>query len=263
MFPRAPGGARMEPMHRTLPALFALACAAFAARPEFEVASLKPVILDGADTYTANLGTVQNGIVTLTNATFSECLRFAYGITTDDLVSGPDWIKSKMVRFDITGKYAPGTTREQALEMLQTLLDQRFQLVLKREPREFTYLALASGPGPNLLKVADEPPIPNKGPLMMGHIQHRHMSLQMLAGILSRFTRTPVLDKTGIPGFFDIDLTYARDTGMPETNPAAEPAEGPSLSTAVQKQLGLKLERRKGPVEMLVVEHIEKTPLPN
>ena len=247
---------------RTTTALL-LAFSAGAARPEFEVASLKPVILDGADTYTANLGMVQNGVVTLTNTTLSECLRFAYGITTDDLVAGPDWIKNKSVRFDITGKYAPGATRAQALEMLQVLLDQRFKLALKRESREFTYLALAAGPGPNRLKVAEEPPLPNQTSLRMGHIQHRHMSLQMLAAILSRFTRMPVLDKSGIEGYFDIDLIYARDSGMPETNAAAEPAEGPSIYEAVQKQLGLKLEKRKGPVEMLVVEHAEKTPLPN
>ncbi len=233
-----------------------------AARPEFEVASLKPVVLDGADTYTANLGTVQNGVVTLTNTTLSECLRFAYGITTDDLVAGPEWIKSKMVRFDITGKYAAGTTRGQALEMLQTLLEQRFQLVLRRDQREFTYLALAKGAGANLLKTAEEPPIANKGPLMMGHIQHRHMSLQMLASILSRFLRMPVLDKTGVEGFFEIDLTYARDSGRPEAN-VGEAVEGPSIYEAVQKQLGLKLEKRKGPVEVLVVEQTLKTPLPN
>ena len=250
-------------MKWTFAGILLLAFSGWAARPEFEVASLKLVVLDGADTYTANLGMVQNGVVTLTNTTLSECLRFAYGITTDDLVAGPDWIKNKSVRFDITGKTAPGTTREQALEMLQTLLDQRFKLVLKREPREFTYLALAPGKGANLLKVAEEPPIPNTNSLRMGHIQHRHMSLQMLAGIISRFTRMPVLDRTGIEGYFDIDLIYARDSGMPETNAAPEPADGPSIYEAVQKQLGLKLEKRKGPVDVLVVEHAEKVPLPN
>ena len=72
-------------------------------RPEFDVASLKPVVLDGADTYMANLGTYRNSVLTQTNTTLAECIRFAYEITSDDLLSGPDWIKSKMVRFDILG----------------------------------------------------------------------------------------------------------------------------------------------------------------
>ena len=68
-----------------------------AARLEFDVASLKPVVLDGADTYMANLGTYRNGVLAQTNTTLAECLRFAYEITSDDLLSGPDWIKNKNV----------------------------------------------------------------------------------------------------------------------------------------------------------------------
>jgi uncharacterized protein (TIGR03435 family) len=221
------------------------------------------VVLDGADTYMANLGTVQNGLVTLTNTTLSECLRFAYGITTEDLVAGPEWIKNKGVRFDITGKYAPGTTRGQALEMLQNLLDQRFKLALKREPREFTYLALSAGAGSNLLKVAEEPAIQTQTGQRIGHIQHPHMSMGLLASLISRFTRMPVLDRTGIEGYFDIDLVWARDPTLLDPNSTADPVEGPSIYEAVRKQLGLKLEKRKGPVEVLVVEHAEKAPLPN
>src|ERR1035441_3252739 len=95
------------------------------ARPEFDVASLKPVVLDGADTYTANLGSYRNGVLTQTNTTLAECIRFAYEITSDDLLSGPDWIKNKNVRFDILAKTAPATPRGEALLMLRTLLDER------------------------------------------------------------------------------------------------------------------------------------------
>src|ERR1035441_7519130 len=91
------------------------------ARPEFDVASLKPVALDGADTYTANLGSYRNGVLTQTNTTLAECIRFAYEITSDDLLSGPDWIKNKNLRFDILAKTAPATPRSQALLMLRTL----------------------------------------------------------------------------------------------------------------------------------------------
>src|ERR1017187_7734179 len=117
------------------------------AHPEFDVASLKPVVLDGADTYMANLGTYRNGVLTQTNTTLAECLRFACEITSDDLLSGPDWIKNKNVRFDILAKTAPGTPRVQALLMLRTLLEDRFKLVLRREPRVLSYYALTAPNG--------------------------------------------------------------------------------------------------------------------
>ena len=77
---------------------------AWAQPAEFDVASLKPVILDGKDSYSANLGSVQHGVLTMTNVTLADCLRLAYGIPTEDQIAGPDWIKSKMVRFDILAK---------------------------------------------------------------------------------------------------------------------------------------------------------------
>jgi uncharacterized protein (TIGR03435 family) len=109
-------------------------------RPEFDVASLKPVILDGVDTYTANLGTFRNGVLTQTNTTLAECIRFAYDISSDDLLSGPDWIKNKGVRFDILAKTAPDTPRSQALLMLRTLLEDRFKL--RASPRAARALLL-------------------------------------------------------------------------------------------------------------------------
>jgi len=247
----------------------ASACAAWGqpVRPEFDVASLKPVILDGADTYTANLGTYRNGVLTQTNTTLAECLRFAYDITSDDLVSGPEWIKSKMVRFDILAKTAPETPRGQALLMLQKLLEDRFKLVLRREPRVLSYYALTAPNGASKLKPAQEPPAEGEVKLWLGQMRHNHMSMLMLATLISRFTRTPVVDQTGLPGAFEVKLDWARDNSVPAAAaPGAAPAEppdGPSIFEAVQKQLGLKLEKRKGPIDVLVVDRAEKTPLAN
>ena len=134
-------------MRRVLAIAVLCGAAAWGQRPEFDVASLKPVVLDGVDTYTANLGTYRNGVVTLTNTTLAECIRFAYNITADDLLSGPDWIKNKGVRFDILAKTAPETTRSQALLMLRTLLEDRFKLELRREPRVLSYYALTAPNG--------------------------------------------------------------------------------------------------------------------
>jgi uncharacterized protein (TIGR03435 family) len=241
--------------------------AAWCQRPEFDVASLKPVVLDGVDTYTANLGTYRNGAVTLTNTTLAECIRFAYDITADDLLTGPEWIKNRAVRFDILAKTAPATTRSQALLMLQTLLEDRFKLALRREPRVFSYYALTAPNGVAKLLPAQDPPAAGGNSLRLGHIDHKSISMLLLATLISRFTRTPVLDQTGISGLFELTLNWSRDNSMPPAGApaaaAADLSDGPSISEAVQRQLGLKLEKRKGPVDVLVVEHAEKTPLAN
>ena len=240
--------------------------AAWGQRLEFDVASLKPVVLDGADTYTANLGTFRNGVITQTNTTLAECIRFAYDITSDDLLSGPDWIKNKGVRFDILAKTAPETPRSQALLMLRTLLEERFKLEIHREQGVISYYALTAPNGTHKLPHAQKPPAAGATIHGLGRIHNNHMTMLLLATLISRFTRTPVLDETAIAGAFEVKLEWARDNSLPLAAPngsTAEPADGPSITEAVQKQLGLKLEKRKGPVDVLIVDHAEKTPLAN
>ena len=87
----------------------------------------------------------------LTNATLSECLQFAYGIVSEAQIAGPDWIKSRDVRFDIVAKTPPDTPRDQARLMMQNLLIERLKLSLHHEPREMPFLALVvSKDGPKL-----------------------------------------------------------------------------------------------------------------
>jgi uncharacterized protein (TIGR03435 family) len=250
-----------------------------AAAPAFEVASVKPVqIQPGETTYTANLGTVRHGVVTLTNTTLTDCIRLAYGIATDDQIAGPDWIRSKLVRFNILAKAAPDTDDDQALLMLRTLLEERFKLVLRREQKELSYLALVMGKnGPQMHPAqVDLEGIQNS--ILRGRIYHNHIAMPKLAYLISRLTRTPVVDMTGLKGFWDVKLEWtpeAPPAASPAALPVARPADaaggtaaadspdGPSLFTAVQKQLGLKLESRKGPVEILVVDHAERVPVEN
>src|ERR1035441_3412214 len=169
------------------------------ARPEFDVASLKPVVLDGADTDTANLGSYRNGVLTQTNTTLAECIRFAYQIASDDLLSGPDWIKNKNLRFDILAKTAPATPRSQALLMLRTLLEDRFKLTLRRETRVLSYYALTVPNGEHKMKPAQEAAPEGEVTLWQGHFRHTHMTMLMLATLIARFTRTPVVNRTSLP----------------------------------------------------------------
>jgi uncharacterized protein (TIGR03435 family) len=234
-----------------------------APRPEFDVASLKPVVLDGADTYTANLGTVRNGVLTMTNVTLADCLRLAYAIPTEDQIAGPDWIKSKAVRFDILAKAPPETSRDEAFRMLQPLLERRFALTSHRELREMSYLALTlAGNGP-AMPVAKEPP-QGVNRHAGNRIYNNHIDMPLLAYLISRFTRNRVLDRTGLKGYFEVKLDWApEERSAPGAETALDPVPGDSIFVAVRKQLGLKLEPRKGPVDMLVVDHANPTPLEN
>jgi uncharacterized protein (TIGR03435 family) len=228
-------------------------------RPAFEVATVKAGGLVEGDLIYINTGKILNGVVTLGNATLSDCLKFAYSLTTEDQIVGPEWIKQKQVRFDITAKAAPDTPADQLMPMLQTLLKERFELTLHTEQKEMTHYELVIGKHGSKLKESTVGPGEATGAARLDGIRSNRMQMNKLAALLSRMTRMPVLDKTGLTGFYQFDLRYAN-----EVSPApAENPVGPSIFTAVQEQLGLKLESRKGPVEVLVIDHAEKIPVEN
>lgn len=98
-----------------------------------------------------------------------------------------------------------------------------------------------------------------------GVISYPHLSMFMFATLLSRQMRQPVLDATGLAGGYDTDLEWTPEPIRPAgpDAPGVEDPAGRSIYSAIQEQLGLKLESRKGPVDTLVIEHAEKTPLEN
>ena len=159
------------------------------AQPQFEVATVKQSPPLTGDLYAINLGTVQNGKVTLTNTTLSDCIRFAYGLVSDDQISGPDWIKFKEVRFDIVAQAPPDTPREQLLLMVQALLAERLGLSLHHEQREHSFLALVVGKNGSKLSAAKPGAAATPGPMILGRIVSDQMSMSRLASLLSRFER--------------------------------------------------------------------------
>jgi len=238
------------------------------------------------------------GMLRYSNVSLKDCIRNAYRVK-DFQVQGPDWLDS--TRFDIVAKLPDGSSQDQIPEMLQALLAERFKLTLHRDTKEHAIYALVAGKGGPKLKPADAsmapppppgvaPPPPDKtggmprGAIMMqidpagAHLKAPSATLANLADTISRFTERPVVDMTGIEGRYDFDLVFSPEMtrnmrvmtagGMPPpgagdhaaSDAPAEPAG--SIFDSVQRY-GLKLEPRKAPMEVIIVDHIEKTPTEN
>jgi bla regulator protein blaR1 len=240
-------------------------------QPAFDVASVKPSVDEGP-TLNINLGTARHGVVTLTNTTLSECIRYAYNLVSEDQISGPDWLRDRKLRVDIVAKAAPDTPIGQLLLMTQALLAERFQLVLHREPRPLKHFDLAVAKnGPKLPEArGDGPSFP---PLYgRGRLHYSRLSMHTFAVLLSRQLKEVVVDNTNLAGFFDVNLDWTPD------DPAPPPSRGPDAPSrpdvnadtgapgifkAVQQQLGLTLEASKNPVEILVVDSARQVPAGN
>jgi uncharacterized protein (TIGR03435 family) len=238
--------------------LFLWAAAVAMAQPAFDVASLKqggPVRPDGL--LDINLGRASHGVVTLTNTTLSEMIRYAYGLTNEEQISGPAWIRDRSTRFSLEAKAPPDTPLEQRQLMLQALLAERFKVELHREPRKIAHLILTVGKsGPKFAESQSDGPggRVNYG---LGDLEYRRIGLSGFVVLISRLLKQPVLDRTGLTGLYDLKLEWTPD----EADSSATPK--PDIFTAFQQQLGLKLEVSKEPLEVFVVDRAEKVPIAN
>jgi uncharacterized protein (TIGR03435 family) len=187
------------------------------------------------------------------NSSLDELIRFAYSLK-DYQVSGPVWLNDDSESFDVLAKASPDTPDDQVRVMLQTLLMERFKLTAHRESRLLPIYELVVGKNGPELQAAD--PAGRKGTSSRGgNMSAKNVTLTDFAYALSRRLKRPVFDKTGITGAYDINLHYAREEDGAST--------APSLFTAIQETIGLRLVAAKGPVEILIVEHIEKMPTEN
>jgi uncharacterized protein (TIGR03435 family) len=236
-----------------------VSCAAMAQRPAFEVASVKlsePVPI--GQNYNINLGRIQHGELTLTNTTLSDCIRFAYRLVSDDQMAGPDWVKSKEFRYDIVAKTGPETSPEQIQEMLQTLLAERFKLETHSEPRVLAHYELVIAKGGLKMHEA-KPDAPESFQYLIGHLSSTRTPMERFLMLLSRQLRQAVLDRTGLTGQYALDLKWTPDSAAGD----AATESGPSIFSAIQDQLGLKLEPHKSLVPILVIDHADKVPVAN
>jgi uncharacterized protein (TIGR03435 family) len=149
--------------------------------------------------------------------------------------------------------------------MLRALLAERFKLATHHEQRQIPFLVLTVGKHGPKMREAKEGTNSPRQPQIPGRIISNRMSMPTLATLLSRFMRQTVLDRTAFTGSYEINLTWTPENFRSVQAPTEQPdaSLGPSIFTAVQEQLGLKLQSHKGPIDVLVIDHAEKTPIGN
>ncbi len=236
----------------------ALSSLAGAQAPAFEVASIRPRNTADAGRGRSSIDSAP-GSLTIRNAGLSSCIKWAYHVM-DYQISGPAWLQ--IDKYDITAKSTGPAPMEQLRQMLQTLLAERFQLQVHRETKELpVYALVAAKSGPKLHKADPDGNTGMKGD--NGSFVFHGTSMPQFAEDLSTLSQVdrPVLDRTGIPGVFDFNLKFGESND--EMKRALITGDGASIFTLIQEQLGLKLEARKGPVEMLVIDRVERAPTEN
>jgi uncharacterized protein (TIGR03435 family) len=241
---------------------YAQTSAAPPAPPAFEVASIRMV-----DSSPHTVEDLQKGIglfsmssfptnlFTVKNATLSLLIQIAYSIDTQHQISGqPGWMESQ--DYDISAKVEGDQqlTLGQIRPILQRLLEQRFHLQTHRETTLAAGYALVVAKGGAKLNPSKEGR-KSHFQLVPDGLQAMHSTAKDLTGVLALAIHQPVVDKTGLTGVYDINLSYAP---MNDANSTL-----PSIFTALQEQLGLKLEPQKVPVETLVIDHADKIPTEN
>lgn len=227
----------------------------------FEVASVKPTPPNGPG-YRLNCEAGRRFDTLGTNV--QSLVIFAYDASGFQVSGGPAWVNSRDSGFDIEARPPAPMSLDQCRRMVQTLLAERFKVVVHREAKEMPVYALVVGSKGSKLHEAgpDEPTGMHSNIMLNGIVigvndnyrptaTSRGMTMAQLAGFLQGEASVgrPVLDQTNLKGVYSLTLDYAE-------RPAND--DRPDLFTAVQEQLGLKLESTRAPVDMLVIDHAEK-----
>jgi uncharacterized protein (TIGR03435 family) len=229
-----------------------------ASAPALEVASVKPA-KPGTRGYTIQ---ALPGRVHTANITLKMLTGAAYDVYDFQISGGPKWVDDD--RYDVEVKAQSDTqpTKAQLKVMLQKVLEDRFNLEFHREMKTLPVYALelAKG-GPKFQQSKETGGDPYFRLFQRRQITAQRAPLSLLTETLSQLMGRPVLDKTGLQGIFDFKLEWTPDATQVRSSdqPVSDDDNIPSLSGAVQEQLGLKLLSQKGPVEILVIDRAAKT----
>jgi uncharacterized protein (TIGR03435 family) len=219
--------------------------------PAFDAASVKRTPPQPMGKGNGSSMKADPGRITCTNVPLKRYLVTAWGLK-DYQISTPDWMNDE--RYDLTATMPAGTPTDEVLLMLQGLLTDRFRLATHRETKELAVYALGVDKSGVKLKPADGfGSSVSSSP--KGRSMHANASMKSFAATLSSLVDKPVIDMTGLIGGFNINLEWTPD----ELQPAADSTPGPTIFAAL-REVGLKLESRKAPVEILVVDRGERIP---
>jgi uncharacterized protein (TIGR03435 family) len=228
---------------------------------EFEVVSIKPNHSgsNGSQSHT------DPGRLTATNWTLTRMIQRAYDLP-EYRVDGPEWIRTE--HFDISAKFPealpkdPQQRAEVFKAMMQKMLADRFHVVIHREQRTMAVYALLVGKkGIKFRQVPDTDSHSSNSENRQ--YEGKCIPMTTLATFLSQWMDLPVLDFTGLQGFYDLKLQWTAERSSSAKPEAADSPVGLTIEDAVEEQLGLRLEHRKSPVEVLVVDRADKIPAEN
>ena len=219
----------------------------------FEIASIKLNTSGsrGAESHT------RGGVLTLRNYPLKQMIENAYDVR-DYSLSGPDWLDT--LRFDVEARPPSQASREQIRIMMQALLAERFKLAIHRETKTMQGYALVVAKSGLKLKEVEIGPASTTGG--RGTFVSTKVSMPRFADFLANRMNQPVQDKTEVKGVFDIKMEWSQEDNGPNA-PDASALPGPTIFTALQEQLGLRLQAQKVQVEIVVVDHVEKMPTEN
>lgn len=223
-------------------------------RPVYEAATIKPNVSGSGGSTTRG----SQGQIVFTNVTLKRLVEQAYGVKPIQ-VSGPPWMED--VRFDVSAKYPPDTKAPERRLMLRALLGERFHLVAHTETREMQGYALVAAKSGFKLKPtesADTNESSNGDGKILTYMA-KGVTMAQVADTLGRRMGEFVVDRTGIQGKYEFTVRWSTD----DQNAAVDPDPAPSLFSALQEKLGLRLQAQKVPVEIVVVDRIDRTPAEN
>lgn len=251
---------------RILTFLLAAGCAS---AQSFEVASIKP---NASNDHRVSISIQPGGRFVATGIPVRLLIGQAYNVKDFQITNGPDWINGEA--WDVNAKadssLGDRVTPEQLRPMLQAMLKERFGLKLREESKEMPVYALMVAKGGPKLKPSESAMGGPGGQVRMGRgqVNAQGVPMAMIVRMLSQQLGRDVIDKTDLKGTYDVSLSWTPEVGQgggplggpppPDAVSGSGGGDGPTIYTALQEQLGLRLETTKGPVKVLVIESISK-----
>jgi uncharacterized protein (TIGR03435 family) len=242
----------------------AVTLSAQTSKPTFEVVSVKK--LDQPAPFSPTRMPPRSAAFYMSNATVASLIQFAHNVRDFELIGGPDWIHRD--QFEMNARAAAEVPTDETRLMVQSLLEERFRLIVRKEQREMRFFALVLDRddgrlGPGLTK-CDESASAKKVPVpRAGRVSYvRCASVSAVASLAAAILRAPVVDRTALTGLWDHVLVFEVNPGTTVSAASADSqraAVDPNLASfpaALQEQLGLKLNTMVGPVDVLVVDSV-------